>query len=215
MKKITFLIVFAFYCNVTFSQTIHSLNVSPNGSNSIDVNIEIVEIHEIIYKEYAFEIIGDIINLKICYEYDLFSSAPILNNTFNIPINTPNNYALNVKIYKTLILTDCSYTDLNDSATLNFTTPLTATVYLGVEDFKAMANKITLYPNPVKGEVNIIKANDLTIHKIEIYTMLGSKIKTVRSQFERLDVTNFSNGLYFLTFHSNKGVFQKKIIISN
>ena len=215
MKKITFLIVFAFYCNVAFSQTIHSLNVSPNSSNTVDVNINVIHNDYIQFKDYLVETIGNVITLKVCYEYDTVPSASNLNNTFTIPINDNISYTLNIEIYRVLLTLSCDYLDMIDNATLEFTTPLTATVYLGVEDFKAMANKVTLYPNPVKGEVNIIKANDLTIHKLEVYTMLGSKIKTVRSQFERLDVTNFSDGLYFLTFHSNKGVFQKKIIISN
>ena len=217
MKKI--FLIFGILLNI-FTTTgqqilIQELSVSPNGLDNVDIYLEVSRSDWFEYQNYIYEINTNIITLKVCYELYPAPGSNTVSKTFTIPITSPNAYILNLEIYGTYSSTTCDYTDLQNTSTLNFTTPLTATVYLGVEDLKALANKVTLYPNPVKGEVNIIKANDLTIHKLEVYTMLGSKIKTVRSQFERLDVTNFSDGLYFLTFHSNKGVFQKKIIISN
>ena len=215
MKKIILLLTLVLSSHISNSQMIHSLNVSPNGTDTVDVNLEVFETNYINFLSYNYEFVGNQINLKVCYEFSPVSVAPLLSNTFNIPIINPNNYTLNIEIYRTDLLTTCDYTDLTDTATLEFTTPLTDTVYLGVAEFEEVTNQITVFPNPVKDFLNIKVSGSLDIKNIEIYNMLGSRIKSYSNTFESLDVRGLSNGMYFLKFGTNKGVLLKKVLVAN
>jgi len=215
MKKIILLLTLVLSSHISNSQMIHSLNVSPNGTDTVDVNLEVFETNYINFLSYNYEFVGNQINLKVCYEFSPVSVAPLLSNTFNIPIINPNNYTLNIEIYRTDLLTTCDYTDLTDTATLPFTTPLTDTVYLGVAEFEEVTNQIIVFPNPVKGVLNIKVSGSLDIKNIEIYNMLGNQIKSYSNNFESLDVSELSNGLYFLKFGTNKGMITKKILVNN
>lgn len=181
----------------------------------MDVNLEVVETHYINFVSYYYEFIGNQINLKVCYEFSPLNAAPLLSNTFNIPISNPNNYTLNIEIYRTEILTTCDYTDLTDTTTLQFTTPITETVYLGVDDFEVLARQINVFPNPVKDFLNINISGSLAIKNMELYNILGREIKTYSNSFESIDVIGLSNGVYFLKFDTNKGIVQKRIIVNH
>jgi len=216
MKKTIIILIMVLTSYFSSSQTIQSLNVSPNGTETVDVNLEVFEIHYINFiSYYDYELMGNQIYLKVCYEFSTVNAVTELNNTFNISILNPNNYTLNIEIYRTDLLTTCDYTDLTDTATLEFTTPLTDTVYLGVAEFEEVTNQITVFPNPVKDFLNIKVSGSLDIKNIEIYNMLGSRIKSYSNTFESLDVRGLSNGMYFLRFRTNKGMVTKKILVSN
>ena len=74
----------------------------------------------------------------------------------------------------------------------------------------------TLYPNPAKKEVNIVwKQNDDA--SIRIYNSLGklmyySKDQNLTNSF-RIDVSQYSSGLYFVKINNEKGELTKKLMI--
>jgi hypothetical protein len=58
-----------------------------------------------------------------------------------------------------------------------------------------------LYPNPSKEFIKVygLEANQ----KYSIYNILGSEIENgIISNNEQIDIRNFTNGLYFLTFEN-------------
>lgn len=68
---------------------------------------------------------------------------------------------------------------------------------------------ITVYPNPTNGLVNIEIQNQ-TIENIKLYDLQGRLIKeTSESQF---DLSNYSNGTYFIRAQTEKGFFSYKLI---
>lgn len=68
---------------------------------------------------------------------------------------------------------------------------------------------ITVYPNPTNGLVNIEIQNQ-TIENIKLYDLQGRLIKeTSESQF---DLSNYSNGTYFLRAQTDKGFYSYKLI---
>ena len=197
------------------SQTIQSLNVSPNGTESVDVNLEIFYHQYIDYLGFDYEIVGNIINLNVCYWYSPANVPVTDTRSFNIPVNNPINYTLNVIVYRSVDFSYWDYNSITDTATLPFTTPLTDTVYLGIEEFEEVTNQITVFPNPVKDFLNIKVTGSLDIKNIEIYNMLGKQIKSYSNSFGRIDVSGLSNGMYFLKLNTNKGVLQKNILVNN
>jgi len=73
-----------------------------------------------------------------------------------------------------------------------------------VEQFK-------IYPNPVSN-VLTIKSEIETIEKVQIYSVLGKKIKEINMDFENISTEDLSKGIYLLRIYSEKGMMLKKLI---
>ena len=71
--------------------------------------------------------------------------------------------------------------------------------------------KLKIYPNPVSN-VLTIKSEINPIDKVEIYSVLGKKIKTIDSDFENINTEDLSKGIYLLRINSEKGTTIKKLI---
>jgi uncharacterized repeat protein (TIGR01451 family) len=71
---------------------------------------------------------------------------------------------------------------------------------------------ISVYPNPTKGTVNINCSN--TIQSVQLYDIQGRILQTnlVNENQAVLDISNQSNGVYFLKIISDKGMGVKKIV---
>ncbi|MBD0831549.1 BNR-4 repeat-containing protein [Aestuariibaculum sediminum] len=82
---------------------------------------------------------------------------------------------------------------------------------LGIEDESYAENGFKLYPNPVDNILNITSYKN-QIQKIEIFNVLGKKLLEIKDS-HRIDVSNFSNGLYFFRVYSdNEQVYTKCIV---
>ena len=84
------------------------------------------------------------------------------------------------------------------------------TVLLGLNTTDYISDVI-LFPNPAKTNIQIKKPTSLTISKIEIHDSLGRIISTPEIK-ESIDIVSLPKGLYFITFGTNEGTFQKTII---
>ena len=74
--------------------------------------------------------------------------------------------------------------------------------------------KIRLYPNPTEDFIKIQSAEN--IKSIYIYNITGQiikKLEGLNSKDIKIDVKNFTKGLYFFKFSSNKGTMVKRVII--
>lgn len=214
MKKTLIVLALFLTYYISYSQTIQSLNVSPNGTDSVDINLEIFYHQYIDYLGFDQEVVGNVINLDVCYHHAPANVIIYDNRTFNIPVANLIDYTLNITVYRSTDLNTCDYSEIIDTATLQFTTPLTETVYLGVDDFEAIANQISVYPNPVKEVLYIDKPNNLTFNSIDVYNILGLKIKTYTNDFERLDLWALNNGMYFLKLNTHRGILTKKVLVN-
>ena len=99
---------------------------------------------------------------------------------------------------------------LNDSGVQNGDVTLAfACVSLSNSD-EILENSLKLYPNPV---INIltIESNSVAISKVEIYSILGKKIKEINSNFSFITTDNLSSGIYFIRIYSENGFTIRKI----
>ena len=71
--------------------------------------------------------------------------------------------------------------------------------------------KATIYPNPVSEEL-FIASEGITIEKIKIYSISGSQIIEASLNLNSIDVSNLSEGLYFLQIFSSEGNRVQKFI---
>jgi len=70
-------------------------------------------------------------------------------------------------------------------------------------------NNIAIYPNPTSGILNINNTN--TVSQIDIYSVLGKKIKTFTLSVgnNSIDVSDLKNGIYMLSINKNLYKFIK------
>jgi uncharacterized protein YjdB len=80
---------------------------------------------------------------------------------------------------------------------------------LGISDSE-LVNNISIYPNPATSEINI--SSDNFIESIEFIDVFGKVIKSILNSNNTIDVSNLSNGLYFLQVYTKEGSAIKKFI---
>ena len=80
---------------------------------------------------------------------------------------------------------------------------------LGIDD-ELLTQSINLYPNPVTNILTI--DSEIPLTKVEIYSMLGKKVKEINSGFTSIRTRNLSNGVYIFKIYSENGIATKKLI---
>lgn len=85
------------------------------------------------------------------------------------------------------------------------------TVLSNHNDF-TLNTAINVYPNPTTGMLSIINESNRDIKNLTIYNHLGQKIKTTKSQFEKIDLSNLTNGIYFIKIKFNNQQLFKQIV---
>ena len=99
-----------------------------------------------------------------------------------------------------------SYSAWSKDATATYSEDCAA---LGLND-KILAQSITLYPNPVSNFLTI--DSSISISKVEVYSLLGQKVKEINSGFNSIPMGNLSKGMYIVRVQSENGFATKKLI---
>lgn len=95
---------------------------------------------------------------------------------------------------------------------------------LGVDDIERFKEKVTIFPNPASDIVTIQIGNVVESEAMEInlVDLSGRTIKNVyngknalRNSRLQLDVSDMSNGIYFIEFKISGGRFAEKLMITN
>lgn len=69
---------------------------------------------------------------------------------------------------------------------------------------------VRMYPNPVESYLTIQSTYPIT--RIVVYSLLGDRVKVVRSNFSRIDLRNLNSGIYMIKIHSNQFSVTKKLV---
>ncbi len=80
---------------------------------------------------------------------------------------------------------------------------------LNINDFELL-NGLSVYPNPVSNLLTI--DSEIPLTKVEIYSILGKKVKEINSDFNSIRTNNLSNGVYIFKIYSENGIATKKLI---
>ncbi len=78
-------------------------------------------------------------------------------------------------------------------------------------------NYFSMYPSPSKGLLNIDIKNEIEFTSMDIYNVTGQLVAKFENQLQAknvFDLSNQSNGLYFVRINTTKGVFSKSFVIS-
>ncbi len=82
---------------------------------------------------------------------------------------------------------------------------------LGNDDFENDI-QIICYPNPVKDFLHIKTTNAVDIKTIKIYDTVGNLVMESKSNFKQLDLSNLSQGVFFVIIETANSSFTKKIV---
>lgn len=74
---------------------------------------------------------------------------------------------------------------------------------MSADDF--FKNNFSLYPNPVNNILNITVKNSMIINNISVSDINGRIFNYDNTELSRLDVSNLSSGIYFITINTNEG----------
>jgi Leucine-rich repeat (LRR) protein len=107
---------------------------------------------------------------------------------------------------------DPAYSNANWSKIKEETTVYSATCSLGVEE--SVFDKVVVYPNPTKGEVNI---NNVALDKVTVYNTIGQLVKSFTldsgNTNNSIDLSELPKGVYYLYLINQDAASAKKIII--
>jgi PKD repeat protein len=74
-----------------------------------------------------------------------------------------------------------------------------------------------IYPSPSKGLLNIDMKNEIEFTSMDIYNVTGQLVAKFENQLQSknvFDLSNQSNGLYFVRINTAKGVFSRSFVIN-
>ncbi|MBO5848919.1 MAG: T9SS type A sorting domain-containing protein [Bacteroidales bacterium] len=84
------------------------------------------------------------------------------------------------------------------------------TVNVTDESLEEYANRFEIYPNPANNYLNINTTEN--INEINIYNIVGVLVYSEKDFNNNIDLSNFSNGVYFIKINTDKGEITKKFI---
>jgi hypothetical protein len=73
-----------------------------------------------------------------------------------------------------------------------------------------LSRSVKLYPNPVDDFLTI--NSEIPLTKVEIYSILGRKVKEFNAGFNSMRIDNLSNGVYIVRILAEKGSTSRKLI---
>ncbi|OAB79629.1 DUF7619 domain-containing protein [Cochleicola gelatinilyticus] len=100
------------------------------------------------------------------------------------------------------------YFDFNEPIITN-TVSTEVVAPLSVDEF-SLEVAITIYPNPASEKLFIVTSEGVSVENIIVYSVVGAQVKTTSEA--TLDISNFSEGIYFVEITTNQGGVTKKIV---
>lgn len=86
----------------------------------------------------------------------------------------------------------------------------------GVSTHTLETSEVNVYPNPSTGMVSVMMPTNTKNFEVIVYNVVGEQItnKNVNSNFDKVDLSNQPNGVYFVKVTSNGEVTTKKVLLS-
>lgn len=101
---------------------------------------------------------------------------------------------------------------LSINQTTNQAQVFTSALTLGTSTFEADADTMSFYPNPANNILTIDNKNNTTINSIVISDTNGRNVLETKNVTSIIDISNLSNGIYFVRLISDFGIITKKLV---
>ena len=83
---------------------------------------------------------------------------------------------------------------------------------LNTEDISENQNDLVIYPNPVKGLLNIKLNGEINIIDCTIYNFVGQVISKKNETTTQINTEDLTKGIYIIQINTSEGIFSKKFI---
>lgn len=83
---------------------------------------------------------------------------------------------------------------------------------LGASENKISDSSLSLFPNPVKDDLNFNLSNDLIISSIIVSDISGRQVLKVKTNERTLTVEQLNRGIYIATITTNEGTLSRKFV---
>lgn len=147
-----------------------------------------------------------------------FNQVEFIFEDINLPFDDATNdgyVVFKIKTKSTLVVGNSISNLANIYFDYNFpivTNTATSTFQvLGSNEFDSN-NALTLYPIPVKDNLNFSFKNNEITSSISIYNLLGQLIQTVTNPSNSIDVSNLQSGSYLIKVTTDKGISSGKFV---
>jgi Secretion system C-terminal sorting domain len=203
-KKLLFLILIGQFTS-SFSQSIQINQITPTSvNNGINVNLLVTTYNGAGYLSHNYNVIGNTINLEVCYWFNVTLPVYPINNDFLISVPNNENYIINVSVKNSSSQVICDYFSNGPTATTN---------YLSNNEYLISKSDYSFYPNPSKGIIEF-SGNELLINNITIYDKVGRMVKKLIQPLNKnIDLNEFENGMYIVKIGTDFGILNQKIIL--
>lgn len=218
MKRLLLLIVLLnSFIGINQTITLDSLYVSDYGSpEAVEVTVVASRVVSFAYVGSQYTVNSNQINLSVCYYISDFALTAEWTITKKLYVFIPTDltdFVLNVNLFNSQSATSCDYFEDLGSASLNFSMPLTDTVFLSNGSFQEKQEPfLSVYPNPAQNQLTI-NSNGKTIEFLQLYSILGEMVLESHLPNSQIDLTGIQNGIYFLVVKTNEGILKKKIVV--
>jgi hypothetical protein len=126
----------------------------------------------------------------------------------NAKINLTNNPNLSCILVDDVAYSNANWSDRKD-ATATYSTSCSS---LGITE--TVFEKIAVYPNPTKGELNIL---NIALEKAAVYNSLGQLVKTFILDFANtnntINLSGLPKGVYYVYLINQDAASAKKVIV--
>ena len=149
--------------------------------------------------------VGNYTNCIVIRETGITDSINVIDEMY---------YAPSIGLVKTQRL---FHREENHTYTCNITNVLATNCYVGLENELDNKNSISLYPNPSNNYVNLkIQNSNNESLTLNIYNTMGSIVKTLRinDKDNQVDVSDLTNGIYFMSLSSDNYNAKQKLVIN-
>ena len=190
---------------ISNGQSIQINQITPTAVNGgINVNLLVTTYNGAGYLSHSYTVIGNIINLSVCYWFNLTLPVYQINKDFIISVPNDINYIINVSTFNSSSQIVCDYFSAGPTASTN---------YLEAKNFEESNNKYLIYPNPSKGIIEL-KGDEYLVKHIKIYDNLGRLIKQLNDRITKnIDLYELNDGIYLINIETENGNFSHKLII--
>lgn len=175
-------------------------NVSENVLN-ISLNTEAVELYY--FDSWRYSISENTIMVEALFIPGFGSKTAVLNNNFEIPINTTQTeiYHLIVKAYYTFYKPE-NLQDMRESA---FSMPFSGTVVLS----EATLHTSNGFVNPVYNELLI----EPKIQSVWVFDINGKFIGNFKNRNGKINLSTYADGIYLISYFERQQYKTIKIIL--
>ena len=123
-------------------------------------------------------------------------SYAVQTNTFGLPSTQPS-------IFKTAGGIEMIGSPLPTTSAEKAVFKVSCSPSTGIMSYNQNVSSLNLFPNPSNGDLYI--QSNINYNKIEVFSLQGHLVFSLKSGTSKIDVSNFENGFYFIVLSNEIG----------